>query len=228
MRSTRRLALLVSMLGLLGTAVPAARAAAPVVAIGTSPRLDAVCSVVRRYPIDGRWRRELETLLPTAQHRWSTEQRPVFESMARLAGVSPAASHKVRLTICDLPSTSRPVALVNMRHALRSFTGRPVPLRYKLSVITHELGHALIAERDLSRSRLLTRHRPEPARVRDHLHLFALMKAAYLAHGNSAALREMQRIDADLPDPSYRRAWAIVEATPTAYRPFVEELRKAR
>jgi hypothetical protein len=198
------------------------------VRIGYRAGLDAACAVVRGYRIEAAWRNELEARLPAVQVSWSSEGRPVLERMFELSGRRLHGRRDVRLTLCDLPSSSLLGATVNMRHALRSFTPDPVPLRYKVAVANHELLHRLLAGVDLSASALLAAHADEPERVRAHLHLFALMKAAMLDLGREDALAEMQRIDARLPEPAYRRAWQLVNSSPARHLAYVAELRAAR
>jgi hypothetical protein len=198
------------------------------VRIGYHRGFDAACSVLRGYPIEAEWRSELEASLPAVRALWSSEGRPVLERMFELSGRRLHGRRDVRLTLCDLPSSSLVGTTVNMRHALRSFTPDPVPLRYKIGIANHELLHGLLAGADLSGSRLLAAHAGEPERVRRHLHLFALMKAALLDLGREDALEEMQRFDARLPEPAYRRAWQLVNSSPNGHLAYVQELRPAR
>jgi hypothetical protein len=190
---------------------------------------DSACSRLTGGAIDPRGRAQLEARLPAMRERWAREGRPLLERAFRIAGKRPAGGLRtVRLTLCDIPSSSLLGAMVNMRHALPAFTDRPVPLGYKVAVIDHELLHPLLSELDLSHSRLLAAHRGEPWRVRRHLHLFALLKAALIEAGRRRDLAEIERIDTALPGRAYGRAWRIVEATPDAYRAYVEEVRLAR
>lgn len=204
--------------------------AAPLeIAIGYSRSFDATCSFLRGYRIDREWRDELEGLLPEARQAWQAEGRPVLERVLQITGKRlEGGRHDVRLTLCDLPSSSLVGPVVNMRHALPAFTKKPVPLRYKAGVIAHELLHGLVGKLDLSGSRMLAAHAREPERVRSHLHLFALMKAALLDLDRVEALDELQRIDSSLPSGAYRRSWQIVNATPDAHLAYLEEVRLAR
>jgi hypothetical protein len=190
--------------------------------------LDAACSLLRGYSIDPRWRTELEASLPAMRALWSREGRPVLDRMQDLSGRQLHGRRDVRLTLCDLPSSSIFGTSVNMRHALRSYSRNPVPLRYKVAVTNHELLHRLVSGVDLGNSRMLAEHAGEPPRVRGHLHLFALLKAAMLDLGQEAALEEMQRIDAQLPEPAYARAWLLVNRSRGEHLAYVEELRRAR
>jgi hypothetical protein len=127
-----------------------------------------------------------------------------------------------------MPSSSMFGPVVNARHALASFTERPVSMHYKAIVAAHELLHGALAGANLSDSALLAAHARERPRVRDHLHLFALLKAAMIGLGREDALDEVRRVDRGLPDGAYRRAWELVDATPDRYRAYVAEVRAAR
>ena len=130
----------------------------------------------------------------------------------------------MRLTLCDLPSQSIGGISVNMRYALKSFTPSPVPLRYKVDVLFHELLHRFLAQHPVQGSALLAAHAHEPERVRQHLHLLALQKAVLLALKQPEALQDVIAIDSQLPGGAYRRAWQIVNASDTAYENYVDEL----
>lgn len=224
----RRLIAAVTMSASLFLPAWAPNAAPLAVEFATSPTLDASCGLVRGYAIESDWRAELDDRHPAMQAAWSRDGRSLLDVALRLAGERLHGDHRVRLTLCDLPSSSRLGAVVNMRHALASFTDRPVPLRYKAMIASHELLHGALADLDLTQSRLLTAHEREERRVRDHLHLLALMKAALIELDRHDLLAELRRIDGSLPGGTYRRAWAIVDATPDAYLAYVDEIRDAR
>jgi hypothetical protein len=61
--------------------------------------------------------------------------------------------------------------------------------------------------------------------VRDHLHLFALLKASMLDLGREDLLAEVVAADSALPNPAYSRAWSIVNSRPDDYARYVRELR---
>ena len=201
----------------------------PEVSIAYSRPLDSACSLIGGSRLDPEAQAELEARLPELRRAWAREGQPVLDRIFALTGKRLGnGRHQVRLTLCGIPSSSPFGAIVNMRHALPGFTDRPVPLGYKIAVIDHELLHRLLAGVDLSGSGLLEAHSAESRRVRDHLHLFALLKAAFLDLGRASAFEELVRTDSRLPEPAYRRAWEIVNAGPGAYLAYVEEVRSAR
>jgi hypothetical protein len=190
--------------------------------------LDSACSLISGYRLDPDAQVELEAMLPELRRAWARDGQPVLDRIFADTGKRlPGGRHNVHLTLCDIPSSSPFGTIVNMRHALPGATDDPVPLRYKVAVIDHELLHRTLARVDLSGSELLKAHSTESRRVRDHLHLFALLKAAFLDLGRTSALEELVRIDGRLPEPAYRRAWEIVNAGSGTYRLYVEEVRRA-
>jgi hypothetical protein len=118
-----------------------------------------------------------------------------------------------------------PDILVNMRYALASFTAQPVSVRYKANILFHELLHGLLQDAVPKDSPLLAAHKDENERVRDHLHLLALMKAVFLDQGMPSDLAEVIEIDGELPGGYYKRAWEIVNQTDDTCLKFVSELR---
>ena len=193
-----------------------------------SRTLDAACSLIGGYDLDPAAQAELEAMLPRLRRAWASDGQPVLDRIFERTGKRlRGGRHDVRLTLCGIPSSSPFGTIVNMRHALPSVTDRPVPLRYKVAVIDHELLHGLLAGVDLSGSALLKAHSGEPRRVRDHLHLFALLKSALLDLGRTSEFEAIVRIDGRLPEPAYRRAWEIVNSSAGGYRFYVEEVRRA-
>jgi hypothetical protein len=112
-----------------------------------------------------------------------------------------------------------------MRYALFSFAPHPVSLRYKSYVLTHEVLHKFINEHPIINSPPIQLHANEDKRVKNHLHLFALLKAALLSFGEKDALNEMIDINSQLPGGIYKRAWKLVNQTPDEYMRYVNEMR---
>jgi hypothetical protein len=72
----------------------------------------------------------------------------------------------------------------------QEFHVRPVPMRYKVDTLFHELLHLFLTENPVRNSVLLAQHAAESDRTKDHLHLIALQKAAQLRLGETEALKD--------------------------------------
>ena len=111
-----------------------------------------------------------------------------------------------------------------MRYALHSFTASPVPLRYKMDTVFHEMLHEFVGRNAPQTSAMLEAHSSESLCVRNHLHLLALQKAVLVTTGDATALEQVIAIDSSLPSGCYKRAWALVNDTASTYQSFVAEL----
>ena len=202
-----------------------AAAAPPNVAISYSRTLDTACALVRASWIKAEWEKELSRDLPLFSDLWAERGPRLLSATESITGKD-FTDHDIsaRLTLCDLPSQSFFGISVNMRYALASFTPSPVPLRYKVGTLYHEILHGFVLAHLPAHSALLSRHAGEPAVVRQHLHLFALLKAVYLGIGAKDELAELVAIDGQLPGGAYKQAWQIVDQE-NDYLDYVRELR---
>jgi hypothetical protein len=174
--------------------------------------------------IEPEWSTELNRRLPEISALWESVG-PAWVAAVTAATKKPFSAPKtVHLTLTDRPSNSLLGVTVNMRYALRSFTATPVPMRYKIDTVFHEALHGFVSRNTPRGSPLLAQHTAEPACVRNHLHLLALQKDVLLRTNDLAALQQVVAIDSQLPSGCYRRAWALVNATPGTYRQYVAEL----
>jgi hypothetical protein len=215
------------LLLLLTLSACADRTSKPVVTIEYSPRVDSICSIFRGGGIKDAWVEELKTRKSEFENLWAKVGPRLIRATEDVTGKAfPAREFKARLTLCNLPSQSIVGISVNMRYALKSATETPVPMRYKVDTLFHELLHAYLSAHPVEKSALLERHSEESARVRNHLHLLALQKAVLLRLGETTALTDDVNFDSQLPAGDYKKAWAIVNATETGYLRFVEELRQ--
>ena len=132
-----------------------------------------------------------------------------------------------QLTLCNTPSESFAATdrvSINMRYALKSFTPTPVPMRYKVDTLFHELLHVFLFKNPIENSSLLKENASEPERVRNHLHLLALQKAILLKLNEPDALKDVIAIDRKLPGGYYKRAWEIINASDSEYLKYVAEV----
>jgi hypothetical protein len=170
------------------------------------------------------WSKELKERLPEISALWESIAPALVESVTAATKKPFTVPQTVHLTLTDRPSSSFFGVTVNMRYALRSFTTAPVPMRYKVDTVFHEALHEFVSRNTPSGSQLLALHSSEPMCVRNHLHLLALQKEALLRTNDTTALEQVIAIDGQLPSGCYRRAWSLVNATPSTYRQYVAEL----
>lgn len=202
----------------------AAALAVPSVTLQYAEPFDRVCANRTDYEIKAAWRSELAGSLPRWRKLWETEGRPLLVAAARITGRPfPDRESTVSLSLCTFPSMSAPL-LVNARHALHAFTEKPVSDAVLMGTVVHEILHGYLDGFVAADSPVLSKYASEPAGVRGHLHLFALLKASYLKHGWRTKLDEVVAKDQSLPNGDYRRAWAIINGADGHGR-FLDELR---
>lgn len=202
-----------------------ANASQPTITIEYSQNFDSVCSFFRGGTIKDEWKTELVQRQPEFEAMWKAAQPKLIETTEQITKKSfPVEHFNARLTLCNLPSQSLLGIGVNMRYMLKSFTQTPVPMRYKVNTLFHELLHKFLAEYPIKNSLLLKQHNAESERVREHLHLFALQKAVLLKLNEAEALKDQIDIDSQLPGGDYKRAWEIINATDVEYLKYIAEI----
>ena len=169
------------------------------------------------------WHREMVDRLPEFVSMWRDNGPRMIQAVHKITGKDFKPQSKVTLTLCSTPSNSFFGLTVNMRYALRSFTSSPVPLRYKVDTVFHEMLHEFILRATPSSSSVLSVHASESVCVRNHLHLLALQKAVLMEIGEANALEQVVALDSQLPSGCYKRAWAMVNA-PSVYKDVLNEL----
>ena len=202
-----------------------AQARQPIVTITYDAAIDAQCASDRRVPIPQDWTAELMSRREEFDNLWKTLGPKMIHAAETVTGKSfSGGSITARLTLCDLPSQSSDEITINMRYALRSFTATPVPMRYKVDTLFHELLHVFLTEHPVKESALLEQYNSEPERTKDHLHLLALQKAVLLRLNEEASLKNVISIDSQLPGGYYKRAWDIIDAKNDEYLKYVAEI----
>ena len=174
--------------------------------------------------VQAEWANELNERLPEFAKLWESISPTLIEAVSVNTKKPFSPPKTVHLTLTDQPSNSFLGITVNMRYALRSFTAAPVPMRYKIDTVFHEALHEFVWRYTPKASPLLAQHASEPMCVRNHLHLLALQKSALLYTKDLAALEQVVALDSQLPSGCYKRAWSLVDATPSTYLKYVEEL----
>jgi hypothetical protein len=186
---------------------------------------DLSCEVWTKQPIDQSWYNELRAQLPAFRSEWSKEA-PVLlgETVAALNAPFRRNELTAFLTLCAIPSMSSPL-IVNGRLFLSSpMKQSPWPLSRFSVVVFHEILHTHLPPFYAQKSLLLTKYKDETPVVQNHLHLFSLMKYVYLKLGREQQLSDIVTIDSSGKDPSYARAWEIVNKT-EGHESFMKELR---
>jgi hypothetical protein len=205
-----------------GTYAPARQ---PLVTINYDAAIDDQCALARGVPIRDEWKTELMSRLVEFENLWDNVGPKLVGAAETITGkLFSGGKITARLTLCDLPSQASDGITINMRYALKSFTPSPVPMRYKVDTLFHELLHVFLSEHPVMESTLLEQHKSEPERTRDHLHLLALQKAVLLELNEPEALKDVVAIDSELPGGYYKRAWEIVNATDVEYLKYVAEI----
>lgn len=207
-----------------------AQASQPQITVEYSPRQDFLCSMLPGSSIKEEWKAELLSRKPEFEKLWESERSRLLSATEAVSGKEfPSQEITARLTLCNTPSESfagMDRVSVNMRYALKSFTPTPVPMRYKVATLFHELLHIFLFKHPITDSSLLKMHAAEPDRVRNHLHLLALQKAILLKLNEHDALMEVIAIDSQLPGGHYKRAWTIINSTEGEYLKYVAEISK--
>jgi hypothetical protein len=199
----------------------------PVITVAYSPTLDLACSVFRGGEIKAAWKEELTSRKPEFESLWLAHGAKLIEATESITHKTfPSGNFTARLTLCNTPSQSIAGITVNMRYALASYTATPVPMRYKVDTLFHELLHVFLAAHPVKDSGLVKQHQGEPERTRDHLHLLALQKAILLHLNEPEALKSVIATDSLLPGGYYKRAWEIVNATDTEYLKYIAEIQR--
>jgi hypothetical protein len=188
---------------------------------------DESCERWRNVRIDPQWYVELKSKIGSFQDYWDREGALLMAAAIAESG-KPFRHRDVvaTLTLCPVPSMSRPL-LINMRAYLDGPSrdkARPMLLFSEL--VFHELLHTHVsAVLPQDQSVLLARYKGESPVVRNHLHLMALMKAAYLRLGREDQLRQLIERDSLEDGPEYKRAWQIVTDI-EGHDAFVQELKR--
>jgi hypothetical protein len=199
----------------------------PAITLFYAGMFDEVCAQKTSYKIEAALVQEVNDRLPQWKKLWDQDGTQLLTMAIKLTGRPfPRNNISVPLSLCSFPSMSAPL-FVNVRYALKNFTGQPNTDDVTISTIEHELLHDYIDSFLPKKTALLTKYSSEKKMVQGHLHLFALQKAIYLALGRESTLKKVIEKDKSLPNGDYRRAWEIVNDKED-YSAFVAELRERK
>ena len=115
--------------------------------------------------------------------------------------------------------------IINGRFFLPSpMKQNPWPLSRFSAIVFHEILHTHLPPFYGRKSPLMAKYKDETPVVRTHLHLFSVMKHVYLKLDREQQLSDIIAVDSSSKDPSYPRAWEIVNKI-EGHEPFMKELR---
>jgi len=185
---------------------------------------DLSCEVWTKQPIDQSWYQELRVQLPALRSEWSTEAPFLLgETVAALNAPFRRNELTAFLTLCAIPSMSNPL-IINGRLFLSSpMKQSPWPLSRFSAVVFHEILHTHLLPFYAGKSLLLAKYKDETPVVQNHLHLLSFMKHVYLKLGREQQLSDIVTTESSGKDPSYARAWEIVNKI-EGHEPFMKEL----
>jgi hypothetical protein len=188
---------------------------------------DQSCERWRHTKIEPQWYEELQTKIKALQDYWNHEAPLLLgTTIAAINRLFPYHEMLATLTLCPIPSMSRPL-LINIRPFLDGPTQqKPRPMALFAALVFHELLHTYVLEaRIQNTSALLERYKSEERGVQNHLHLMAVMQMVYLKLGRAEQLQQIIATDSASENPVYRRAWQIVHEI-EGHHAFIQELKR--
>jgi len=186
---------------------------------------DLSCEGWTKQPIDQSWYDELRAQLPALRSEWSNEA-PVLlgETVAALNAPFRRNELTAFITLCAIQSMSTPLIINGRRFLSSPMKQSPWPLSRFSYIVFHEILHTHLPPLYAGKSLLLAKYKDETPVVRNHLYLFSVVKHVYLKLGREQQLSDIVTTDSSSKDPSYARAWEIVNKI-EGHEPFVKELR---
>jgi hypothetical protein len=186
---------------------------------------DLSCEVWTKQSIDQSWYDELRAQLPAFRSEWSKEAPFLLgETVAALNTPFRRNELTAFITLCPIQSMSTPLIINGRLYLSGPMKQNPWPLSRFSAVVFHEILHPHLPPLYAGKSLLLAKYKDETAVVRNHLHLFSVMKHVYLKLGREQQLSDIVTTESSGKDPSYARGWEIVNKI-EGYELFMKELR---
>ena len=186
---------------------------------------DLSCEVWTKQPIDQSWYQELRAQLPALRSEWSKEGPFLLaETVAALNAPFRRNELTAFLTLCAIPSMSSPLIINGRLYLSSPMKQNPWPLSRFSAVVFHEILHTHLPLLYGGKSLLLAKYKDETPVAQNHLHLFSVVKHVYLKLGREQQLSDIVTTESSGKDPSYARAWEIVNNI-EGHEPFLKELR---
>ncbi|MDQ4121899.1 MAG: hypothetical protein M3209_10690 [Acidobacteriota bacterium] len=188
----------------------------PIITFEYADLYDRFCADVTKKTIEPGAVEELQNRLKSFREHWRKEAPQLFRTVVKLTKAQFAFGEaKAALSLCNPGSLSFPL-IINMRHYLKAINGEKAkPLENFAATVFHETLHRYVNERKEllpgKTTPLLMKYQNEPARVRNHLHLFAILDEVYRMLRRQKDLGAIIASDNTSTDaPIFKRAREII------------------
>ena len=188
----------------------------PVITFEYADLYDRFCADVTKKTIEPAAVEELQNRLESFRAHWQTEAPQLYRTTVKLTKAPFAFNEaKAALSLCNPGSLSFPL-IINVRPYLKAANGeRVLPLEDFAATVFHETLHRYVNDRKEllpgKTTPLLMKYRNEPAPVRNHLHLFAILDEVYRSLGRLKDLEAIIKFEDTLSSaPNFRRAREII------------------
>ena len=186
---------------------------------------DRWCSKSIDIEIKDIWIRELYSKMDMFKKTWDDDGTRLLKVTVEEVG-KPFEKEELQatMTLCRSRSMSHPL-LIGMQKYLNSATdNNSIGEERFVATVFHEVLHIYVFDilKEKEEVPLLEKYKQESSSVRNHLHLMALIKNAYLKLGWEKELESI--IESDMQaGGAYRRSWEILN-NEESYKAFIKEL----
>lgn len=169
----------------------------PQISFEYSPIFDNSCANASKQTVEPEAIKELDARMNEFRAAWRKDAPDLFRATVKLTGVQFAFREtKAAFHLCDAFSSMSLPLLFNVRYFMRSISGDKAGTMAQFSgLVFHETLHRYVGDRldqlPNQTTPLLEKYKAEPAPVRNHLHLFALMNLVYKNLGREKDLAEV-------------------------------------
>lgn len=190
----------------------------PVITFEYADLYDRFCADVTKTKIEPSAIEEAQSRIGEIHKVWQKEAPQLLKMTVKLTKAPFAfAETKAALSLCNPGSLSFPL-IFDIRKYLKAINGEQArPLADFVDTVFHETLHRYINDRKAkltgATTPLLEKYKDEPARVRNHIHLFALFDEVYRRLGRENYLNQMIALDEKSANAAvFKRAREIVAA----------------
>lgn len=191
----------------------------PAISFEYSSIFDNSCATASKQTIEPDAIKELKERLASLHDSWEKDAPDLFRATVKLTGAKfEFRETKAAFHLCDAFSSMSLPLLFNARYFMRSISGDKAGTTAQFSgLIFHETLHRYVDDilKTLPNQTtpLLEKYKDEPAPVRNHLHLFAIMNLVYKNLGREKDLAEIMAYEQNVSryKTILNRARAIVD-----------------